>query len=99
MATRQVSLSVNDVPIEIDYFVQEFIDHTVGGILAALEGTGEIKRLELSIEGAKVTINLNNALVPINPFVNKIIRNTIAGMVSSLKGVSEINRLNISIRR
>ena len=99
MATRQVSLSVNDVPIEIDYFVQEFIDHTIGGILEALEGTGEIKTMALSINGDKVTINLNNALVPINPFVTKIIRSTVAGMVSSLKGVSEINRLNISIRR
>ena len=99
MASRQVSLSVNDAPIEIDYFVQGFIDHTVGGILAALEGTGEIESLALSIEGDKVTINLNDAMVPINPFVNKIIRNTIVGMVSSLKGVSEVNRMNISIRR
>lgn len=98
MASRQVSLSVNDVPIELDYFVHGFIDHTVGGILAALQGTGEIESLDVSIEGDKVTINLNNALVPINPFVNKIIRNTIVGMVSSLKGVSEINKMNIRIR-
>jgi len=99
MASRQVNLSVNDAPIKLDYFVQGFIDHTVGGMLAALEGTGEIKNLALSIEGDSVTINLNNALVPINPFVNKIIRNTVAGMVSSLKGVNEINRMNLSIRR
>ena len=99
MASRQVSLSVNDVPIELDYFVQRFIDHTVGGILAALEDTGEIGSLALSIDGDKVTINLNNAPVPTNLFVNKIIRNTIAGMVSPLKGVNEINRVNISIRR
>jgi len=90
---------VNDMSIEIDYFVQGFIDHTISGILAALEGTGEIKSLVLSIQGDKVTINLNNALVPINPFVDKIIRSTIAGMVSSLKGVKEINKMNISIGR
>ena len=99
MASRQVNLSVNDAPIELDYFIQGFIDHTVGGMLAALEDTGEIKSLALSIDGDKVTINLNNALVPTNLFVNKIIRNTIAGMVSSLKGVNEINKVNISIRR
>ena len=86
MASRQVSLSVNDVPIALDYFVEGFIDHTIGGILSALEGIGEIKTLDISIEADKVTINLNNAVVPINPFVNKIIRNTIVGMVSSLKG-------------
>lgn len=98
MASRQVSLCVNDVPIEIDHFVQGFIDHVVGGILASLQGTGEIKTLDLDIEADTITINLNSVVVPINPFVNKIIRNTIAGMVSSLKGVSEIHRMNISIR-
>ena len=97
--TEQVSLSVNDAPIELDYFARGFIDHTLGGILAALEGTGEIEALDVTIEGDKVTINLNNALVPINYFVNKIIRNTVVGMVSSLRGASEINRLNITIRR
>ena len=97
--TRQVSLSVNDIPIELDYFVQGFIDHTMGGILLALEGTGEIGSLDVVIEGDKVRLDLNNAEVPVNPFVTKIIRNTVTGMVSSLKGVSEINKVNISIRR
>ncbi len=99
MTSRQVSLSVNDAPIETDYFVQGFIDHTLGGILAALEGTGEIEILDVSIEGDEVKINLNNALVPTNPFASKIIRNTIVGMVSSLKGVNEINKVKISISR
>lgn len=97
--TKQVSLSVNDVPIEADYFVEGFIDHVMGGILEALERTGEIKSLDVSVEGDKVAINLNKALVPLNPFVNKIIRNTITGLVSSLKGVGEIQRMNIRIRR
>ena len=97
--TRQVSISVNDAPITLDYFVEGFIDHTTGGMIAALEGTGEIETLALSIEGDKVTINLNNAEVRISFFVGKIIRNTITGMVSSLKGVSEIHKVAISIRR
>ena len=97
--TKQVSLSVNEVPIEADYFIEGFIDHVMGGILEALERTGEIKSLDVSIEGDKVTINLNNAVLSINPFVSKIIRNTTVGMVSSLKGVGEINRVNISIKR
>ena len=97
--TRQVSLSVNDVPIALDYFAQGFIDHTTGGMLSALEGIGEIKNMDISIEGDKVTINLNNAVVPVNLFDSKIIRNTIAGMVSSLKGVAAINRMNIRINR
>ena len=100
MGTRQISLSVNEVAIELDYFIQGFIDHVVGGMLAALEGTGgEINTVALAIDEDQVSINLNEAEVPINPFVNGIIRNTIIGIVSSLKGVSEINRININIKR
>jgi hypothetical protein len=99
MASRQVGLSVNDAPIELDYFVQGFIDHVMGGMVAALRGTGEIQSLDVSILGEKVTINLNNAVVPINPFVNRITKNTIVGMVSSLKGVGNIDRINLSLRR
>ena len=97
--TRQVALLVNDVPINLDYFVKGFIDHTVAGMLAGLEGTGEIETLDISIEGDEVGINLNNATVPINLFTSKIVRNTIVGMVSSLKGAGEANRINIGIKR
>ena len=99
MASRQVDLSVNDAPIELDYFVQGFIDHVMGGIVAALRGTSEVESLDVSILGDRVTINLNNVVIPINPFVSKITRNTIVGMVSSLKGVSNVDRMNLSIRR
>jgi len=97
--SRQVSLLVNDQSVETDYFVQGFIDHTIGGILAGLEGTEEIKSLDASIEEEKVVINLNNALVPVNPFVSELIRNTIVGMVSSLKGVGKVDKVNITITR
>ena len=97
--TKRVSLSVNDVPIELNYFAEEFVDNTVGGMVASLEGTGEIESLHLSIEGDTVTLNLNNAGVPTSLFVSKIIRNTVTGMVSSLKGVSAVDRLSISIKR
>ncbi len=96
---RQVSLSVKGAPIELDYFVSGFLDHTIGGMLGALHGTGPMSSLELSIEGGEVTIKLNNAQVPLNPFVNEIIRNTILGMVSSLKGVSKVKSLQMTIKR
>jgi len=97
--TREVSLFVNDGPIALDYFIQRYIDCILGGILAALEGTEEIKTLDVTIEGDKVAINLNNALIPINPFVSKIIKSTIAGMVSPLKGVEKIAKIKIDVRR
>ena len=97
--TRQVTLLVNDQPIALDYFIQSFIDHTICGILASLEGTGEMQDVEVSVEGDNLTINLNNAAIPTNPFVTKIIRNTIVGMVSPLKGVGEIDKVSIIIKR
>jgi hypothetical protein len=99
MASR-VSLSVSDAPIELDYFVHDYIDHVVGGILASLRDTGEIESLQLNIDNeGQVTINLNNADIPIKFFPNKIIKSTILGMVSTLKGVGEVNRLELTIGR
>ncbi len=98
--TRRVSLSINDVPIELDYFVHGYIDHVVGGIIASLRDTGEIESLQLNIDNeGQVTINLNGAGVPIKYFPNKIIKATILGMVSPLRGVGEVNRLEITISR
>jgi hypothetical protein len=99
MTSRKVSLSVNGSPVELDYFVEGFIDHTVAGILAGLKSTGEIKYLDVSIDGDKVKINLNDNNIPLNPFPNSIVRSTIIGMVSSLKEVKEINKVNITIKR
>ena len=97
--TREVSLNVNKQSIPLDYFIQTFIDHTVGGIVASLEGTGEVKQVEVSLEGDKVAINLNGASVQVNAFVSKIIRNTIVGMVSTLKGVGQVQDLQLRISR
>ena len=97
MAPRKVNLFVNDIPIPIEDFVQEFIENVITGMLTVLKGTVEIKDVHLYIKGDIVEINLNNALVPVNPFANKFIRNTVVGMVSSLKGVGQINKLKISI--
>ena len=97
--TKQVSLLVNDEPIMLDYFVEGFIDHTTGGMIAALEGTGGIKDLEITIDGETVGIKLNGADVPIKPFVTSIIRSTVAGMLSPLKGVRDTNRVKLNITR
>ncbi|MFC1970389.1 hypothetical protein ACFLV0_00380 [Chloroflexota bacterium] len=98
--TKQITLSVNNVPINLDYFVQEYIDHVVGGIVASLNDTREIENLELFIDNeGQVTINLNNADVSLKYFPNEIIKSTIMGMVTKLKGVSEADRLELTISR
>jgi hypothetical protein len=67
--------------------------------MEALKDAGEIKTLDLAIEGDRVRIIHNKKDIPLNPFVTRIIRNTLTGMVSSLKGVSEISKIDINIRK
>ena len=97
--TVNLILTVNDLPIKTDYFVAGFIDHTVSGMIEALEGTGKIKKLNLIIDGDIVEINLNGAPIPVNAFTSKIIKATIFGMVSPLKGVNEVKKLRIVLSK
>ena len=98
--TRQISLQVNGNPISLDYFVASFIDHTTAGMIEALENTGPIQTLTLSIDGEKVTINLNGKPVPVNQFATKIVRSTTLGLVAPLKGVSgPVNQLKLDLTK
>ena len=99
--TRKITLSVNNTPIDLDYFVAGYLDHVTGGIIASLKGASEIKKLELNIdEDGIVTIDLNDADIPLNFFTTEIIRGTITSMVAPLKGVSgAINKLELKIER
>jgi len=99
--TRKINLSINDTPIALDYFVAGYLDHVTGGIVASLKGTGEIKKLELSIDGdGNVALSLNGADVPLNFFSTEIIKSTVSGMVAPLKGVDgAIDKLELKIER
>jgi hypothetical protein len=99
--TRKISLSVNDMPIKLDYFVAGYLDHVTGGIISSLKGAGEIKNLELSIDNdGQVTINLNSGDIPLGYFATEIIKSTVAGMVTPLKGVvGVIEKLELKIDR
>jgi D-serine deaminase-like pyridoxal phosphate-dependent protein len=99
MPSRQVSLSVNDVPIMLAGFVRGYIDHVVGGILSSLKGTGEIQDVDLTVQGDRVSILLNHAEVSLTSFAARIIHDTLIGMISSLKGVSTVERMKISIKQ
>ena len=99
--TRRVSLTVNDMSIDIDYFVENYLDHVVGGIISSLKDTGEMRNLELAIDNEEqVTITLNGADVPLKYFPIEIIKSTVEGMVAPLKGVEgPVNTLELNIER
>ena len=96
---KKVNLSVNDVPINLDYFVESYLEHVVGGIVGSLHDTGDIETLELDVDNeGQVFINLNNADVPLKYFPVEIIRSTIMGMIAPLKGVEgEVDRVSLTI--
>lgn len=97
--SRKTSLTVNNKPLKLDNFVEGYVYHIAGGIIASLKDTGPIKTLELTIDNTgQVKINLNGADVPLTPFPVEIIRSTLAGMVSILKGVDgSLNTLELKI--
>ena len=99
--TRQVNLTVNDVPIKLDYFAEEYVDHVVGGIVSSLRGTGEIRDLEMAVDnGGRVRISLNGEDVSLKKFPVLIIKSTLDGMVAPLRGVDgPVDRLNVTISR
>ena len=97
--TRRISLSVNNAPIDLDYFVQGFIDHTVVGMVSGLEGVGEPNEITIEINGEDVGINVNSNPVPLNEFVVSMVINTLRGMVSSLKGGEKAEKIQIGIQR
>lgn len=96
---RQVALWVNGKSVPLNDFVVNFIDHTLSGMLAALKDTGEMKNLELVIEGDRVNIKLNGVKVPLNYFVNGVFKGMIEGMVANMKGIGEINRVELHLKK
>jgi hypothetical protein len=97
--TRKIKLSVDDSPIEMDYFVQSFIDHVVFGMVSSLEGIHNISDIEIKIDGNDAAVSANNNAVPLNDFASAIISSTVRGMVSPLKGVERAERIKIGIHR
>ena len=98
--TRKIDLTVNNVPIELDYYVSGYLDHVVGGIITSLRDTGEIQDLKMTIDKGRVTIDLNGSQVPLKPFPMNIITSTMSGVVAPLKGVDQpMETLEIDIQR
>jgi hypothetical protein len=101
--TREITLTVNDTPIKLDYFVAGYLDHVTGGMLNSLKGNGEIKTVKLTInKEGQVKVTLNKADLPLNYFVEEIVRSTFTGMIAPLKGVEKdkpLKSLELNITR
>ena len=91
-------LAVNNVSVELNPFVEEFLTRTVVGAVSSLKGAGNIRDLELYLERGDVKLVVNGSELPLTPFPSDIITNTITGLVSSLKGVGKIDSLKINVK-
>jgi hypothetical protein len=94
----KAELAVNNVSIELNPFVEEFLTRTVVGAVSSLKGAKNIRDLELYLERGDVKIIVNGKELPLTPFPREIITNTIIGLVSSLKGVGKIDSLKIDVK-
>ena len=94
----KTELEVNNVSIELNPFVDEFLTRTVVGAVSSLKGAENIQGLELYLERNDVRIVVNGSELPLTPFPKEIITSAITGLVSPLKGVGEVDSLKINIR-
>ena len=98
--TRRIGLSVNDETIEMDYFVQGFLDHTVVGMVSSLEGVGDIDEAAISVEGENTAVWVNGKPLTLNDFAATIVATTVRGMVSALKGVEGAEeKIRVAVQR
>jgi len=93
----RAKLVVNNVSIELNPFVEEFLTRTIVGAVSSFRGVKNIRDLELYLERSNVKIVVNGNELPLTPFPRKILTNTITGLVSSLKGVGKIDSLKINV--
>ena len=95
----EASLSVNDLPIELNAFVESFLAKTAVGAVSELKGTDDIRSLEIVVQkSVDISIEVNGNDIPLTPFPGEIIANTLKGMASSLRGVDEIESMKVSVR-
>ena len=91
-------LEINNVSIELNPFVEEFLARTVVGVVSSLKGAESIQSLELHLEQGDVKLIVNGNELHLTLFPKDIITNTIIGLVSSLKGVDKIDSVKINAK-
>jgi len=93
----KAKLKVNNITIEMNPFVEDFLARTVVGAVASLKGGENVKSLKIHQKKGNVEITVNGKEIPLTPFPNDIISNTLVGMVSSLRDVDNIDSIDISV--
>ena len=67
-ANLKAELEINNVSVELNPFVEEFLTRTVVGAVSSLKGAENIRDLELHLEGGDVKLIVNGNEMPLTPF-------------------------------
>ena len=94
----KATLMVNNEPIELNPFTEQFLARTVLGAVSTLRGAEDVHKLEMHLERGDVEIFVNGSQLPVTPFPGDIITNTVTGLVSTLKGVGEIESVHVEVK-
>ena len=94
----EATLQVNNVSIELNPFVEQFLARTVAGAVSSLKGSQDVQMLELHLQHGGVKIIVGGDELSLTPFPKDIITSTVIGLVSSLKGVGKIESLKINVK-
>lgn len=94
----KAELEVNNLPIQLTSFAEQFLARTVSGAVSSLKGAEDIRSLELHLEQGNIKLTVNGKALPVTPFPKDAITNTVMGVVSSLKGVDKIDSVKINVR-
>ena len=94
----EARLEANNVPVDLNPFVEQFIARAVAGGVSSLRGAESFNSIELSLREGNVTVVADGQDVDVTSFPNDIIASTIAGMVSPLKGVEATDPVTISVK-
>ncbi|HEX7364741.1 MAG TPA: hypothetical protein VF366_06235 [Dehalococcoidia bacterium] len=90
-------LKINDKPVAMNRFVEEFISHISAGAVASLKGGDKIQNFAIHGEAGNIVISVNGTEIPLTPFPNDLIYNTLIGIISSLKDVGDIRSFDIRV--
>ena len=94
----EAKLWVNNISVDLNPFVEEFLARTVIGAVSSLKGAEDIQSLELHLSQGNVRAIVNGNEINVTSFPNDIIASTITGSVSVLKDVDKIESLKINIK-
>ncbi len=100
MPEFEASLTVNGNLIELTGFPKEFLIKTAIGSVSSLKKVGEIKNVEIALDGGKVSVTVSGEKIPLSPFPMGIIAGTFSGLVSTLKGVDrKVESFKITVKQ